>query len=116
MQTFAAFDRIWLNSRALEHEAYNQLSAFDSDLGVRGRNLCTEVERALHRPVFYYLLSYYVPNPASLAERCPRCNSSWRASSTAKSGIGSFEFCCDTCRLITDAGVDTSRLVDAESD
>jgi predicted nucleic acid-binding Zn ribbon protein len=115
MSAYAALDRIWLNSRALEMPAYLELSGFDSDFNRHGRSIAADVERAVGRPVHYYLMTYFVRHPPSVQESCPSCGAPWRAAESARTrGLEAFAFRCDPCRLVADPGVDTSNLPETE--
>lgn len=105
MRAYQAHDRIWIDSRDLESAAYAQMSSPDSELSRRGQTICADVERATGVPTYYFLYRYFVRDPRLGPEACPICKTSWSAGMLFERHL-----VCDACRLVSDEGVDRTRL------
>jgi predicted nucleic acid-binding Zn ribbon protein len=101
-------DHVWLESSALEVEAYRQLADPESELSVEGRDLCGRIESATGVPTYYFLMRYWSRRIRDEAQRrCPGCGKAWRVERPEESPkrLWHFDFKCDRCRLVSDQGV-----------
>ncbi|QQS42114.1 MAG: DUF2310 family Zn-ribbon-containing protein [Acidobacteriota bacterium] len=96
-------DYIWLDSAALEMPAYKQLADPTSNLSMRGRELCAEVERATNIPTYYYLKRYWGRNKGEAVRLCPGCGGEWHLSDGVvdERPFWDFHFRCERCRLVS---------------
>lgn len=107
MRAYRHHDSIWLDSRALEKAAYEQLGAINSELSQRGRALAIGLERALKKPTYYYLHRYHGLRDGEADRPCPGCGGRWaRRSDPSTRGLAWFDFRCDECRIVSHQGVD----------
>ena len=106
--SYTCHDRIWFEGAALEMDAYKQLADPDSDVSDKGRTLCREVEDAVKRPVFYYLLRHWGDFETENDRLCPCCGRDWVVASSpapSREPFRQFHFRCDRCRLVSHRAV-----------
>ena len=106
--SYTSHDRIWFESAALEVSAYEQLADPNSDLCDQGRTLCREVEDAVKRPVFFYLLKHWGEFETEKNRLCPGCGQNWVAPSSpapSREPFRQFHFRCYPCRLVSHRAV-----------
>lgn len=102
---YRALDQIWTASDVGERFAYRQLSEHDSDLSKLGRTTCGRIEKATRIPTYYYVYRWYARSIASERKRkCPGCGKTWFVDESRR--LGSHEFRCDRCRLVSNIGHD----------
>lgn len=98
------YERVWLDSKALEPQVYKQMSDSRSELALRGRQYCQVIEAATEVATYYALDFYSEHHPGRQPEQCPDCGGDWRRAEeselTPEGGIDCFDFRCDRCRLI----------------
>lgn len=106
-RSYQLHDNLWLDSGALEIQAYRQLADIDSELTKEGRELCQIVETATKVPTFYYLMRYWGRPKAEENRLCPGCGREWRTipAETSLKKFWLFDFKCDECRLVSHIGV-----------
>jgi predicted nucleic acid-binding Zn ribbon protein len=99
-------DNVWLASGALEIAAYRQMADPTSDLSVRGRDLCKEIEKATGKRTFFYLFRYYGRKVGEQTRLCPLCGRKWHqpGDATEKQPFCKFDFRCIRCRLVSHCG------------
>ena len=101
-------DRIFLESGALELAAYDQLANPGSELIQHGRELTRELETAVGKPGYVYLLRHW-GHPDDEDDRpCPCCGNPWRDPGSpmpAREPFHKFHFRCEPCRLVSHRGV-----------
>lgn len=90
-RVYKNIDNIWMNCLC-DRFSKRQLSDPNSQLSKNGIDICTELEKVLIKPVFYFL---YQPN--KMTENCPKCGEKWKETEWSKT-----YFVCDDCRLATD--------------
>lgn len=100
-------DRMWMENGELELDAYGQIAEVDSDLSREGRELCALIETSVKSPTYYYLQRYwgYPDLQREHDRRCPECDGAWGCRITDRQGLGSYEFRCRSCRLISSRGL-----------
>ena len=99
-------DRVWLSSCALEMPAYKQMADPASALAEEGRQLCTRLEAAVGKPVFYYLQRYWGRIGKETLRKCPGCGGDWAIENNEdRNGMVPFDFRCDGCRLVSHEAV-----------
>jgi predicted nucleic acid-binding Zn ribbon protein len=102
MRQYKRYDHLQLDCGPLEVEAYRQLADPASVLGIAGRELAREVERATKLPTYYYLLRYWGWADREGERRCPDCGGPWKnQGARSPSGLGWFDFRCEQCRLVS---------------
>lgn len=98
-------DSLWLGSRVLEISAYKQLADPKSQLSVRGREICRDIEKATGKPTFFYLHRYWARRTGESERPCPMCGQRWHKSDVDdNSSFCQFHFRCDPCRLVSQCG------------
>ena len=100
-QEYQDLDRVWLGSGKLELPSYRELAAPDGDLAREGRAVCRSVESATSIPTYYYLMRYWARRRDERTRPCPSCGRGWARTAF---GFIDFEFRCDPCRLVSNAG------------
>lgn len=90
-KVYKSIDNIWMNCLS-DRFSKRQLSDPNSQLSKDGMKICTELEKVLNKPVYYFL---YLPN--KITENCPKCGEKWKEIEWSKT-----YFVCDDCRLATD--------------
>lgn len=102
---FQHAEALWIDTDALEDAAEAQLTAIDSPLMQEARRLAGEVERAVERPVYTYLLRFRGTDRATEgAALCPDCGGSWYAakgSAPSMEPFYRFHYRCEPCRLVS---------------
>ncbi len=106
MQEYKSLDRIYICSGDLELPAYKQLANPQSGLSKEGRVLCLDIEKAIKKPVFYYLHRYWGRKDKDRENErpCPGCGGKWRreqSNNSIRDGIFWFDFKCQSCRLVS---------------
>lgn len=106
MQEYKSLDRIYMCSGDLELSAYKQLADPQSALSKEGRVLCLDIEKAIQKPVFYYLHRYWGRKDKDRENKrlCPGCGKKWereQSKNNIREGIYWFDFQCQSCRLIS---------------
>lgn len=88
-QAYNSVDQLWMNSLA-DRFTYHQLTNPESQLAREGREICSDLEKVLHKPVYYYLFHEHKP-----LGNCPNCGKPWKPSGH-KEVVG---YKCEDCRL-----------------
>lgn len=105
-QSYRDHDRIWIGSGRLEIPAYKELVDPASDLSQKGREHCAEIEAAIGKPTFYYLMRYYGRREGETERPCPGCGRPWSVRRRkAAHRFAEFEFTCRPCRLVSHSSV-----------
>ena len=91
-KVYKSIDNIWMYCLS-DRFSKRQLSDPNSQLSKNGIEICTELEKALKKPVFYFLYQ-----PYKMTENCPKCRGKWKKSKRTKT----VDFVCENCRLATD--------------
>lgn len=103
---YAEHDRVWFMSGALEEAAYRQLTDPHSELSESGRKLCAQIEKAIGKPTYYYLMRHGRPKHGEAQRPCPGCGKTWQAHpQQEQQPFWEFHFKCDSCRLVSHCGV-----------
>lgn len=98
-------DNVWFVSRDLEIPAYRQLADPFSGVSNEGRECCQRIESATGKPTYYYLMRYWGRRGAREFERkCPSCGGDWATDAGPGSEFWDFQFRCEPCRLVSNAG------------
>ena len=87
-----ACDELFLQSGAMERFGWKQLAEHDSDLTVRGLDICKDLSAKLGKPVLYAIRT----RPDKRVRNCPSCKSPWEIKDT---GLSSFNLKCEACGL-----------------
>jgi predicted nucleic acid-binding Zn ribbon protein len=97
-RSYQSCDELWMACRVGEDWSYRQLAQLNSRLSDEGRAICTEIEKTLGLPLFYYLMRYRRRSPATERNRkCPACGGAWLLPVPE----GCFDFRCEPCRLLS---------------
>ena len=97
--TYQAMDWLFIGSGPGERFAHNQLSRFDSELSVDGRDLARGLEKKLRVPVYYYLSKYFGRSDSAERKRkCPSCGRAWLRNEPLHR---IFDFQCQRYRLLS---------------
>lgn len=91
-QAYNSVDQLWMNCLS-DRFTYHQLTSPQSQLSKEGRDICTELEKEMGRPVYYYLYHEH-----EKMTNCPVCGKPW--SESGHKEIVALK--CDACRLATD--------------
>jgi hypothetical protein len=91
-EIYKSIDKVWMYCLS-DRFTFRQLSNPNSQLSKDGRDICTELENKLAKPVYYYIYHYNKPLNA-----CPSCGTPWTDSDNKKI----VDLKCDACRLVTD--------------
>lgn len=91
-KAYKSVDNIWMYCLS-DRFSKRQLSDPNSQLSKSGMEICTELEKVLRKPVFYFL---YLPN--KMTPNCPKCGRRWKKSKRTKT----VDYVCEDCRLATD--------------
>ena len=106
--TYQAMDWLFIGSGPGERFAHDQLSRFDSDLSIDGRDLARGLEKKLRVPVYYYLSKYFGRSDrAERRRKCPSCGKAWLRKEPLHR---IFAFQCRRCRLFSNVAFDV-RLI-----
>jgi predicted nucleic acid-binding Zn ribbon protein len=104
---YKRLDLLWLDSRALEIQAYRQMADPKSELATSGREYCAEIERATKKRTYFYLTRYWGRNTGEAVRLCPSCGKSWHKSVKVSEVkiFHEFQFRCERCRLVSHIAV-----------
>jgi predicted nucleic acid-binding Zn ribbon protein len=92
-----------MNCRTLERAATRQISDPTSRLSQQGRAICQQIEALTGKPTYYHLYrSTGRRRSAELKRVCPACRQPWLLDQPWHS----FDFKCETCRLVSMLGAD----------
>lgn len=106
---------IWFSSGDLEAHAYEQMASPNSRLSRDGRKLASEIETAIGKPVFYFLIRYYGRGEEECNRVCPGCGNEWLLSSISDNSPElKFPLKCHKCRLVSQYA--DAEYADAEYD
>jgi len=96
-------DLIWTESGTLEIAAYKQLIEPESELSTYGRQVCSNIEKAIHIPTYYYLFRYWGRKDEHKSRSCPSCGRKWRIRPRQEpfAPFSDFSFKCKKCRLVS---------------
>lgn len=83
-------DSLFMNCLS-DRFTYRQMNKLDSQLSKHGREICTEFEKIVGIPFFYYV--YYHKNTPS---KCPSCGGDWKVLDEI------VDYKCDKCRIVAD--------------
>ena len=113
-RAYALQDGLWLDGETMEMEAYAQLSQPDSPLAAMGRRICSEVETATKKPVYYYLVRHWGSHEREIEKRlpCPGCGQPWIRQDSpmpSREPFQKFHFQCESCRLVSHAATAFDR-------
>ncbi|MCO7224189.1 DUF2310 family Zn-ribbon-containing protein [Pleionea sp. CnH1-48] len=101
MTTYKTLDSLWLNSGPLEMDAYKQIAGIKSQFYKDTKTLQLQLEDALSKPVFYYLLRYWGRSDNEFDRLCPSCGGQWLIDESIDTDLFfKFNFKCDDCRLV----------------
>ncbi len=89
-----ACDTLFMGSGIGERWGYEQVARLESELTHEGRGVCSVLEAAIGKPVYYFLDCYYPPQ----AERCPGFGSEWERPGPPDA---LFSYRCTPCRLLS---------------
>jgi predicted nucleic acid-binding Zn ribbon protein len=92
-KAYKAYDEAFMKGFG-ERFAYKQISNLTSDLSITGRNICTEFEKIVGKPFYYYLFKYRHNHKS----KCPICQQDWKLSS----GLKFIDYQCEKCRIVGD--------------
>jgi predicted nucleic acid-binding Zn ribbon protein len=102
--TYQAMDWLFIGSGPGERFAHDQLSRFDSELSIDGRDLARGLEKKLRVPVYYYLSKYFGRSDRTERRRkCPSCGKAWLRKEPLHR---IFDFQCPRCRLLSNVASD----------
>jgi predicted nucleic acid-binding Zn ribbon protein len=102
--TYQAMDWLFIGSGPGERFAHDQLSRFDSELSIDGRDLARGLEKKLRVPVYYYLSKYFGRSDRAERRRmCPSCGKAWLRKERLHR---IFDFQCQRCRLLSNVAFD----------
>jgi len=97
---------VWFQSFA-DRWAERQMVNPKSALSKIGRDICSEYEKSVGKPFYYYLFDADFNNKYKLYEKCPECGEKWRElertleSSVRLSSNTQKLYLCDKCRLVS---------------
>ena len=107
-QSYHNFDSIFMQSEALEIEAYTQIADAKSSLSRTGLKICKEIESATGVKTYYYLHRYAgKPDEGKDYNRpCPLCQNEWLiiekgSINPLKQDRLDFSFKCEQCNLVS---------------
>jgi predicted nucleic acid-binding Zn ribbon protein len=107
--TYQAMDWLFIGSGPGERFAHDQLSRFDSELSIDGRDLARGLEKKLRVPVYYYLSKYFGRSDSAERKRkCPSCGRAWLRNEPLHR---IFDFQCQRCRLLSNVAFDVRLSV-----
>jgi predicted nucleic acid-binding Zn ribbon protein len=96
---YIACDGLQMNCQTGERFGLREMTAINSSLTKRGRELCDKIKKSTGRPTFYYL---YRPSgrsaAAELKRKCPSCKNNWALQEALHE---KFDFRCDDCCLLS---------------
>ncbi len=107
-RSFVRHDGLWLDGDALEFSAYQQLADPFSDLSKAGREVCREVEAAIGKPAYYYLVRHWGQSVPESQQPCPACGQPWLADDSpmpSREPFPKFHFRCVPCRIVSHCAV-----------
>jgi predicted nucleic acid-binding Zn ribbon protein len=96
---YQSCDSLQMNCIVLEKSTTREISAVESQLSLRGIELCKQLSKLNKTPFYYYL--YRGGNRSAkqeLARTCPSCNRNWVSK---KETHGLFHFRCVRCKLVS---------------
>ena len=94
-------DNLWLQSGALEMEAYREMADPYSTLSVAGRAIAARIELLTGKPTYYFLHRYYGwPGESERGRRCPNCGQLFERDAHPCERLLTFR--CVPCRLATE--------------
>ena len=109
--TYQAMDWLFIGSGPGERFAHEQLSRFDSELSIDGRELARNLERHVRAPVYYHLSKYFGRSDRAERKRtCPSCGKPWLRKEPLHR---IFDFQCERCRLLSNVAFDVRRVRDS---
>lgn len=107
-ENYRSHDRIFLAGGALEMSAFDQLANVNSELCRDGRDLTKQLEAAIEKPCYFYLLRHWAKSEDEDSRVCPSCGEPWRdkrVSAPSLEPFHQFHFRCKPCRLVSHCGV-----------
>lgn len=102
--SYHAHDQLWIESGALEMEAYAQLANVKSSLSVEGREYCQLIENVTGIPTFFYQYRYFGYKDGEKDRLCPLCGNKWRNTNISEKTFSKFQFLCEPCRIVSHEG------------
>jgi predicted nucleic acid-binding Zn ribbon protein len=102
-RSYRQHDDIWLHSGELAASCYMQIAGPQSQLSLRGRELCQAIEKNTGIPTYYYLARFWGRKTGEKSRKCPCCGGNWRqrANRDKRPQFHHFDFQCDRCRLVS---------------
>ncbi|MDP8079864.1 Zn-ribbon-containing protein [Phocoenobacter skyensis] len=97
-EDWQACDQLQMNGLTLEQIAVQQISQHNSELSLRGRQLCNQIQQSTQTPTYYYLYRLGSDEEQEYNRKCPSCNGEWKLPQPIHEF---FYFKCDKCRLIS---------------
>ena len=100
---YRSMDVVWILNRDLEVPAYKQLVEPKGCLQQQGRDLAQTIEEKTSLPTYSYLMRFWGRRleEQEQARVCPSCGEPWFIGESDDSGLRSFPFRCDPCRLVS---------------
>jgi predicted nucleic acid-binding Zn ribbon protein len=97
---YKACDTLYMNSATGEDFGLREMTAIDSSLAERGREICRWIEKATGTPTYYFLFRYLSVEEVIGEDDylCPACGGAWKLQEKLR---GHIEFKCDPCRLVS---------------
>ena len=108
VSSYRAVDELWIQSGALEMEAYRQLSDPESELSQSGREHCRYIEAQTGIPTYYSIHRYYGPEARDEPIVCPACGNITRPIGEEAGEDAYLKWLCDDCRLAYPAPVEAA--------
>lgn len=75
------------------------LSSFESELTVKGMEICLRIKQLTNKDCYFYLFNYDNDVP----DACPSCGGPWKLENRI---LDKFDFKCDKCNILSNLGVD----------
>ena len=84
--------------------AYRQITMPDSELSMKGLDVCRRIEKTSGIPTYYYLRRHYGRSQkAERNRKCPGCGGQWLLN---ECWLERYDFRCDRCRLVSETACD----------
>ena len=105
-RSYKYHDKICFDCSTLEIPAYTEMADPTSELAMKGRQLCAEVERATKVPTYYFMHRYWGRSEGESERPCPVCGGQWHQTEITNGSqpFHQFHFRCEPCRLVSNRG------------
>lgn len=97
-------DKLWIGSGDLEILAYKQLTNINSDLSIKGRDICKIISDSTGIPTYFYQYRYFSYSNGEGDRKCPSCGRQWRQSTLKDKNFREFHFMCKRCHIVSHEG------------